>query len=150
MKLYVYQRSRSFIDLGPTLSGSIFLNFFSSVITRQTEAAFDGEPHWDGGTKVCSNSPGHITNMAAMPIYSKTFKNLLLWNLKASDLESWYAASGIRVLPGMFKRCPWVDRNLFYGKSNLVPCAFVWENVTTMAFPETIVVYDITVVDAVN
>ena len=29
MKLYVYQRSRSFIDLGPDLSDSIFLNFFS-------------------------------------------------------------------------------------------------------------------------
>ena len=29
MKLYEYQRSRSFIDLGPNLSDSIFLNFFS-------------------------------------------------------------------------------------------------------------------------
>ena len=33
MKLYEYQRSRSFIDLGPNLSDSIFLNFFSSVTT---------------------------------------------------------------------------------------------------------------------
>ena len=31
MKLYEYERSRSFIDLGPNLSNSIFLNFFSSV-----------------------------------------------------------------------------------------------------------------------
>ena len=31
MKLYEYQRSRSFIDLGPIYSGSIFLNFFSSI-----------------------------------------------------------------------------------------------------------------------
>ena len=29
LKLYEYQRSRSFIDLGPNLSDSIFLNFFS-------------------------------------------------------------------------------------------------------------------------
>ena len=28
MKLYQYQRSRSFIDLGPNLSDSIFLNLF--------------------------------------------------------------------------------------------------------------------------
>ena len=28
-KLYEYQRSRSLIDLGPTLSDSVFLNFFS-------------------------------------------------------------------------------------------------------------------------
>ena len=31
MKLYVYQRSKSFIDLDPKHSDSIFLNFFSSV-----------------------------------------------------------------------------------------------------------------------
>ena len=31
MRLYEYQRSRSFIDLGPIQSDSIFLNFFSSV-----------------------------------------------------------------------------------------------------------------------
>ena len=30
-ELYEYQRSRSFIDLGPNHSDSIFLNFFSSV-----------------------------------------------------------------------------------------------------------------------
>ena len=29
MKLYEYQRSRSLIDIGPNLSDSIFLNFFS-------------------------------------------------------------------------------------------------------------------------
>ena len=29
MKLYEYQRSRSLTDLGPNLSDSIFLNFFS-------------------------------------------------------------------------------------------------------------------------
>ena len=31
MKLYVYQRSRSFIDLGPNHSDLIFVNFFSSI-----------------------------------------------------------------------------------------------------------------------
>ena len=33
-KLYAYQRSRSMTDLGRNLLGSIFLNFFSSVITN--------------------------------------------------------------------------------------------------------------------
>ena len=33
MKLYEYQRSRSFTDLGPNLSDSIFLNLFSSITT---------------------------------------------------------------------------------------------------------------------
>ena len=31
MKLYEYQRTRSFVDLGPNHSDSIFLNFFSSI-----------------------------------------------------------------------------------------------------------------------
>ena len=38
----------------------------------------------------------------AMPIYGKTFKNLLLWNQKADDL--------------------------FYSKVKFGPFAFVWEN----------------------
>ena len=33
----------------------------------------------------------------------KALKNLLLRNQKADDLETWYAASGARVLPNLFK-----------------------------------------------
>ena len=29
---------------------------------------------WDGGTKVCSNGPGYMTKMAAVPIYGKNLK----------------------------------------------------------------------------
>ena len=43
-----------------------------------------------------------MTNMAAMPIHVYG-KNLLLWNQKADDLESWYAALDTRVLPSLFK-----------------------------------------------
>ena len=52
-------------------SDSIFLNFFSSITTRPFEAKFHVEPPWDGVTKACSNGLGHLTKMAAMPIYSK-------------------------------------------------------------------------------
>ena len=31
---------------------------------------------WDRGTKVCSNGPGHMTKMAAMPIYGKNLKKI--------------------------------------------------------------------------
>ena len=40
MRLYGYQRSRSLNDLGPSLSASIFLNFFSSITSRLIEAKF--------------------------------------------------------------------------------------------------------------
>ena len=53
------------------------------------------EPLLDGGTKIYLNGPGHMTKMACMPIYmyGKNLKNLLFWNQKADDLESWYVAS---------------------------------------------------------
>ena len=51
-----------------------FSNIFSSETTGQIEAKFHVEPPWDGGTKVYSNGPGHMTKMAAMPIYGKNVK----------------------------------------------------------------------------
>ena len=71
MKLYEYQRSRSFIDLGPNHSDSIFLNFFSSITTWPIEAKFHVESPWDGRTKFYSNSSGHMTKMAITSIYGK-------------------------------------------------------------------------------
>ena len=44
MKLYEYQRPRSFIDLGPNISDSIFLNFFSSITTQPIDAKFHVVP----------------------------------------------------------------------------------------------------------
>ena len=39
------------------------------------EAKFHMEPHWNEGMKVYSNGLGHMTKMAAMPIYGKNMKN---------------------------------------------------------------------------
>ena len=80
MNLYDYQRSRSFIDLGPRSLRFTFSNFFSLETARPIETKFHVEPPWDGGMKVCSHGPGHMTNMATMPIYGK--------NLKKSSVES--------------------------------------------------------------
>ena len=45
-----------------------------SETTGPIEARFQVESSWDGGMKVCSNGPGHLTKMAAMPIYGKNHK----------------------------------------------------------------------------
>ena len=82
---------------------STFSNPVSSETTGPIKVKFHMEPPWDGETKVGSTGPGHMTKMAAMPIYGKKLKNLLLWNQQADDLETWYAASGARVLPSLFK-----------------------------------------------
>ena len=81
---------------------STFSNIFSSETIGSIEAKFHMESPWDGDTKVCSNGLGRMTKMAAMPIYGKNIKNLLQ-NQKADGLETWYAASGARVLPNLFK-----------------------------------------------
>ena len=57
-----------------------------------------------------------MTKVAAMPIYGKILKSLLLRNQNADDLETWYAASGAQILPSLFKRWPRADLVLFYGK----------------------------------
>ena len=38
--------------------------------------------------KIYTNELGHMINMAAMPIYGKNLKNLLLQNQQADDLET--------------------------------------------------------------
>ena len=49
-----------------------FSNVFSSETTWPIKAKFYVEPPWEGGTKVCIN--GHMTKMAAMPIYGLNLK----------------------------------------------------------------------------
>ena len=82
---------------------SVTLNIFASETTGRIEARFHMESPWDTGTKDCSNGPGHMTKMAAMPIYDKNLKKSSSRNQTADDLETWYAALGARVLSSLFK-----------------------------------------------
>ena len=47
------------------------INILSLETAKPIEAKFHLYPPWDGGTKVCSNGPGHMTSMAVMPVYGK-------------------------------------------------------------------------------
>ena len=81
-----------------------FSNVFSSETAWPIKAKFYVEPPWERGTKVYINGPGHMTKMAAMPIYStKNFKNLFLQNQKSYDLETWHEASGTQALQSFDK-----------------------------------------------
>ena len=53
---------------------STILNVFSSETAWPIKAKFYVEPSWEGGMKVYINGPGHMTKMAAMPIYGKNLK----------------------------------------------------------------------------
>ena len=51
------------------------------------EAKFNVEPPWAGVMKVCSDSLGHMTSVATMPIL-KNFKKSSCLDQTADDLES--------------------------------------------------------------
>ena len=86
------------MDLDPRSLGFNILFIFSSETAMPIEVKFHLYPPWYEGTNVYSNGPGYMTNMAAMPIYVKSFKTL-----KNLDLETWYAALCAQVLPSLFK-----------------------------------------------
>ena len=72
-ELIVYPSSRRPSVVRPSAS---VVHHFQRSSPLQTawpiKAKFYVEPPWEGGTKVYINGPGHMTKMAAMPIYSKT------------------------------------------------------------------------------
>ena len=82
---------------------STISNVFSSETAWPIKAKFYVEPPWEGGTKVYINGSGHMTKMAAMPIYGKNLKNLLLGNQKSYDLETWHVALGTQALQSLYK-----------------------------------------------
>ena len=53
--------------------------------------------------KVYINGPGHMTKMAAMPIYSKNLKQYSSPEPEVYDLETWHVASMTQALKGIYK-----------------------------------------------
>ena len=80
MKLSEYQRSRSFFYFGQ--KSLIFQS--SNLFFTETVGQFGTKAHMKPlgrmGMKIFTNELGHMTNMAAMPIYGKILKNPLLQN----------------------------------------------------------------------
>ena len=60
-------------------------------------------PPGEVGKKINVNGIGHMTKMAAMPIYGKILKNLLLQNQKSFDLETRHVALGTHGLQSLYK-----------------------------------------------
>ena len=62
-------------------SKSLRFNIFKLLFlnnTKPIEAKCHMEPPWDGGMKICSNGPGHMTKMAVMPVFCKKHVELSL------------------------------------------------------------------------
>ena len=82
---------------------STISNVFSSETAWPIKAKFYVEPPWKGGTKIYINGQGHMTKMAAMPIYDKNLKNLLFQNQMSYDLETWHVALMTQALQSVYK-----------------------------------------------
>ena len=68
-----------------------------------------------------TNELGHMTNMAAMPIYGKNLKK----SSSPEPIDPWPWNLVCSIMYGsitkMFKLSPWFDLGTFYAKVNLVP-----------------------------
>ena len=73
-ELIVYPSSRCPVVRRPSICRQPLSKIFSSETTWPIKAKFYVEPPWEGETKVYINGPGHMTEMAAMPIYGKKLK----------------------------------------------------------------------------
>ena len=127
-------------------SDSTFSNFFSLETDGPIESKFHMEPPWDERMKVCSNGSGHMTNMAAMPIYGKNLKKIFFSGIKRPmTLKVGMRYRVLKCYQVYSNDDPVLTLTYFTAMSNLVHYAFVWEKGKTMDFSETIVVCDIKV-----
>ena len=121
-------------------------NIHSSETTEPVKVKFHMEPPWDGGTKVCSNGPGHMTKMATILIYGKNIKKILLFGSKR---QITLKLSRQHLVLEYYQICsnddPGLTLTYFTARLNLVPYAFVLEKGKTIDFSETIVAYDVKV-----
>ena len=115
----------------------------SSETTGPIEVKFHMESPWDGETKDCSNGPGHMTKMAAMPIYGKNLQKSSPPESKGQWPWNLVCIIGCSSTTKCSNDDPGLTLTYFMARSYLVLYAFVWEKGKTMDFLETIVVYDL-------
>ena len=130
MKLYEYQRSRSFIDIGPNLSDSIFSNFYSSITTRSIEAKFHVEPQWYKRTgNVFKWSRSHDQDGRHAHIWEKPIKIFFTGTERLMTLKLGMQHKVLKNNQIYSNNAPGLTLIYFTAKLNLVPYAFVWEKV---------------------
>ena len=125
---------------------STFSNIFSSKATWPIEAKFHVDPPCDRVTIICSNGSGHMTRMAAMSIYNKNLKNLLLrCFVRSMTLKVGMPHRVLEYYQSFSNDDPGLTLTYFTIRSKFFLYAFVWEKGKTMNFSKTSVVYNIKV-----
>lgn len=83
-----------------------------------------------GGNQNCSNRPGHVIKMAAVPVYGKNLKIVFSWISRLMVLSLVYCMS-TWVLSGLFELWPWFGLDLVLWRGQ------IWENARTKLFVES-------------
>ena len=96
------------------------------------------------GNERCSKSPGHMTKMAAMPIYVKNLKKIFFSATKRPMTLKFCMQHRMLECYQLYSNDdPGLTLTYFTARSNLIPYAFVWKKGKAMDFSETIVVYEL-------
>ena len=94
--------------------------------------------------KACSNGPGHMTKMVAMPIYGiQTLKIFFAGTERQMILKLGMQHRVLQYCQVCSSDAPDLTLTYFTARSNSFPYAFVWEKFKTMDFSETVVVYEV-------
>ena len=120
-------------------------NIFSSETALPIKAKFYVEPHWVGGTKVCSRHAGHMTKMAATPIYGKNPSKTFSGTGGPISTKLIMQHRGLQPIIVCSNDDPGGTLTYFTARSNLVSWASLSEKVKTMDFSTTIKACDMKV-----
>ena len=116
------------------------MNFFFSETTGPFLPNFIKK---DKEMKINKYEFGHMTNMAAMPIYGKIVKknkkNLLLRNQWTDCLETWNVVLGVSRPIVVYSNADWLDLDPIYTKVKFGRICFCMGKVEIVMFLETVV-----------
>ena len=96
-------------------------------------------PPWEGELKICLQHLGHMTKMAAMPIYGKNPSKIFFSRTGrpiSTKLKLVCSNRGLLPIIVCAKHDPGVTLTYFTERSNLVTLAFLWEKQKTVDFSE--------------
>ena len=79
------------------------------------------EPPWDGGTKVCSNIPGHVTKMAVIPIYGKIPLKIFYETNRSMTFKLGMQHRGLGPTKIVQPCSTWVNLHLLYDEVKFAP-----------------------------
>ena len=96
----------------------------SSETAWPVKVQFHMEPPLNGGTKVYSNGPGHMTKMATMPIYGKNFKKIFSGTIRPMTLKLGMQHQVLKYYRVCSNNDPWLTLTYYSARSYLVSYGF--------------------------